>query len=495
MKKDQNKTPYLSKLIEYTNKHTIPFDVPGHKRGTISTDFSDVVGLKVFELDSNAPRGLDNLNRPKEVIKEAEELAAEAFGADKAYFLTGGTTCGILAMIMTACKAKQKIIMPRNVHKSIINGLILSGGIPVFIKPNMDSDLGIANGIDFNKYKEIIDKNLDAAAVLLINPTYFGVVNDLDKIINYAHDKNMLVVADEAHGGNLYFASKLPKSVIEAGADLSAVSMHKTLGSLTQSSILLAKGDLIDHQRLRATLNIIQSTSPNQLMIASIDAGRKKMVFEGEKRIHKVVDWAKETIKQINDINGISAHGREYFIENGAYDFDETKIIVKVSDLGLTGFEVYKILADKYNIQMELAENKLLLGVLSLGTTKEHLDKLVEALKDISKKYFGKNKPIVSKSIYTYPESYTRPREAYHAPHKIIKVEDSLGEISSESIMAYPPGIPLIIPGEIISKEILDVLDEYDNSDSTILSDCQRGYVKVIDKEEWIKWEGFDDEI
>ena len=493
--KDQSKTPFLSKLTEYVKKDTVPFDVPGHKRGTVSTDFSDLLGISIFEYDSNAPRGLDNLNHPKGVIKEAEELAAEAFGADRAYFLTGGTTSGILAMIMSTCKAKQKIIMPRNVHKSIINGLILSGGIPIFIKPDMDKDLGIANGVDFEKYKEVIDNNQDAVAVFIINPTYFGVVNDLKKIIDYAHSKNMLVIADEAHGGNLYFSEKLPLSIIEAGGDLSAVSMHKTLGSLTQSSILLSKGDRVDHQRLRATLNIIQSTSPSQLLIASIDAARKMVFYEANTKINNVIKWGYEAIIELNKIKGIEAFGRDYFIENGAFDFDESKLIIKVSDLGMTGFEVYKILADNYDIQMELAENKMLLGILSFGTTKEHLNRLVSAIRDISGKHYGIKKPIDSKSIYTYPESYTRPREAYHAPHKIIPVSESLGEIASESVMAYPPGIPLVIPGEIITLEIINALKEYELSDSTILSDCNKGFIKVIDKEEWIKWEDNIDEI
>ena len=495
MKKDQTKTPYFTKLKEYSKRPVVPFDVPGHKRGTFLTDFNDELGEKIFNYDSNAPRGLDNLNHPTTVIKEAEDLAADAFGADKAYFITGGTTIGILAMIMAACKAKQKIIMPRNVHKSIINGLILSGGIPVFIKPNMDNDLGIANGVSFAKYKKAIDDNLDAAAVFIINPTYFGVINDLKSIIDYAHDKDMLVISDEAHGGNLYFSDNMPLSVIEAGGDLSAVSMHKTLGSLTQSSILLSRGDRVDHQRLRATLNIVQSTSPSQLLIASIDTARKAMVFGGMEKIDIVVDWAKDAIKRINRIPGISSYSKEYFVSNGSFDYDESKIIIKVSDLGLTGFEVYKILADDYDIQMELAENKLLLGILSVGTTKDHLEKLVLALEDISKRFYGKKEPIISRTVYAYPESYTRPREAYHAPHKIIRIEDSLGEIASESVMVYPPGIPLVIPGEIISQEIIDTLNEYQLSNSTILSDCKDGYIKVIDKEEWIKWEGYIDEI
>ncbi|MDL2291969.1 aminotransferase class I/II-fold pyridoxal phosphate-dependent enzyme, partial [Acholeplasma sp. OttesenSCG-928-E16] len=490
----QKKTPFYSKLKEYSSEDIVPFDVPGHKRGILETDLKLDVGPDIYKLDSNAPRGLDNLNHPKGVIKESEKLAALAFQADEAFFLTGGTTSGILAMMMLAVKAKQKIIMPRNVHKSIINGLILSGGIPVFIKPDMDNDLGIANGVSFEKYKNAIDDNEDAVAILVINPTYFGVVNDLDKIISYAHEKEMLVLADEAHGGNLYFSSELPKGAIHSGADISAVSMHKSLGSLTQSSILLTKGNKVDLRKLRSTLNIVQSTSPSQLLIASIDVARKTMFFEGHK-LDGVVHIVDETINKINEIPGLKAVGKDYFIKKGAFDYDPTRLIIDFSRLGMTGFEAYRVLADDYKIQMELAESKIVLAVMSIGTTKEHLEKLLSALKDLSNKRYNSSIKTESKVIFVYPESYTRPREAYHAPYKIIKIEDSLNEIAAGSIMAYPPGIPLVIPGEIITREIIDALIEYKNNDQTILSDTEEGYIKVIDKDEWIKWEGFNDEI
>ena len=305
MDERQNQTPFFSKLREYAIGDTIPFDVPGHKLGRLPNDMEEFTGVHTFLLDSNAPLGLDTLSKPTGVIKEAEKLMAEACNADKAYFLTNGTTVGILAMIMASVRAKEKIILPRNVHKSAINALILSGAMPVFIKPDIDLELGIANGVSVKSVKKAIEANPDAKAVFIINPTYFGMTSDLHEIVRIAHEHDMLVLVDEAHGSQFYFSSRLPYTAMEANADISASSMHKTAGSLTQSSILLSKGERVDSIRLRSTLNMLQSTSPSSLLLASLDVARKTMVLEGETRISKTLDLAHKYSQKIKAISGI----------------------------------------------------------------------------------------------------------------------------------------------------------------------------------------------
>lgn len=496
MEKDHKQTPFFTKLFEYATSNTISHDVPGHKLGHIQSDLLDVAGNMLYKLDANAPRGLDNLNRPTGVIMEAAELMADAFGGDKAYFLTGGTTMGILAMIMSVCRAKEKIILPRNVHKSAINALILSGAVPVFVKPAIDTELGIANHMAYEDVEKAILDNPEAKAVFVINPTYFGVTSDLKAIVELAHERDMMVICDEAHGSHLPFSPELPQSSMEAGADMSSCSLHKTVGSLTQSSIIISQGSRVDHVRLRSTINMIQSTSPSSLLLASLDVARKTMALEGEQTIPKIIDMARKTRDRINKIPGIKAIDDKYFIQNGAYDYDETKLIVKVSDLGLTGFDVYKELFDEHKIQMELAETHLILAVLSIGTRQEDLDALVTALWALSDKYLPmKLRPIIPKVKFSYPEAYTRPREAYHAPKKYVPLYQALDEIAAESIMIYPPGIPIVIPGEIISQDILDDFEFYQKSGSVILSDTEGGYIKIIDKEYWDKWsEIYEDE-
>ena len=491
----QNSTPFFTKLKEYGNSHVAPFDVPGHKLGRIENDMQKYVGKKMYLLDANSPVGLDHLNYPTGVISEAQNLMASAMGADRSYFLTNGTTTGILAMVMSVCKANDKIILPRNVHKSVINGLILSGAMPVFIKPNIDELLGVANDVTFESCKKAIDENPDAKAIFIINPTYFGVVSDLKQITDYAHQHNMVVMADEAHGAQFYFSSRLPLSAMEAGVDISATSMHKTAGSLTQSSIILTQGERIDHQRLRSTLNMMQSTSPSSLLMASLDVARKTMYFQGKQRIANILKLAKIAREKLKNIPGIQVIDKNYMLDQGCFDYDETKLMVKVSDLGISGFDIYQLMKKNYNIQLELAESHIVLCVLTIGTTKQDLERLVLAFKKLAEKYYKlKDKLPKIEFRYQFPETYVRPRDAYHAPKTLIKLEDAYDEISAESIMIYPPGIPIIIPGEVITEEVVKDIKFYKAKGGSLQSDIDDDtdidYIQIVNKENWVKYEG-----
>ncbi|MCL2522167.1 MAG: aminotransferase class I/II-fold pyridoxal phosphate-dependent enzyme [Erysipelotrichales bacterium] len=485
----QNKTPFFTKLKEYTTFKAAHFDVPGHKMGKINDEFKEYVGQNTLMLDVNAPRGLDTLNHPVGVIKEAQELLAEAFFAEHAYFLTNGTSQGIMTMIMAAVRAKEKIIMPRNVHKSIINGLILSGAIPIFVKPVMDADLGIANGMPLESVKQAILENPDAKAVFVINPTYFGVASDLKTIVDFAHSYDMVVLVDEAHGSHFAFNDQLPISAMQAKADMAACSTHKTIGSLTQSSVLLLQGKRITPARIRTILNIISTTSPSSLLMGSIDVARKNIYNHGKKELDRIIALTADTRERINKISGIKAILPTYFKES-KFEYDLTKIIIKVSDLGISGFEAYKELFDESRIQVELAETHLILALFSIASSQQDADQLVEALEKLAENH-RKNKNIVKKIFInnTFPEVYTRPREAaVHAPIKYVLLEEAIDEIAAESIMIYPPGIPIVIPGEIMCKSVIDDLKFYIEQGSTILSDTEDGTVKVVDKEIWFKW-------
>jgi len=486
---EQRKTPFFTQLKKYGESGVAPFDVPGHKLGRIENDLIKYLGKKTYLLDSNSPIGLDHLNKPTGVILESENLMADACHADKAYFLTNGTTTGILAMMMSVCKANDKIILPRNVHKSVINGLILSGAIPIFIKPNIDQDLGIANDITYDNVKKAIDEHPDAVALLVINPTYFGVVSDLKRITDLAHEHDMVVMTDEAHGAQFYFSDKLPISGMDAGVDISASSMHKTAGSFTQSSIILAQGKRINHQRLRTTLNMLQSTSPSSLLMASIDVARKTMVFKGEKRIEKLLSMTEKAREKLKTIPGIKIIDKTYIKAKGCYDFDETKIIIKVSELGLSGFEVYYMMKEKFNIQLELAESHIVLAVLTIGTKQSDLDRLYQGLKSLSNDYYKiKDQLAKVKFDYVFPEAYSRPRDAYHAPKLNVLLDEAVNEIAGESVMIYPPGIPILIPGEVITKEVVEDIKFYSSNSKALHSDLDNQMITIVDKEHWIKY-------
>lgn len=492
--KRQEQLPLLNAIKEYISSDPIPFDVPGHKMGRLKNEFSDFVGDTVFKADINAPIGIDNLYKGSGVIKEAEDLYADCYGADEAIFLINGTTGGIMTMIMGVVGAKEKIILPRNVHKSVINSLIVSGAMPIFVKPDYDQELGIANGVPTHTYVDAMDENPDAKAVFVINPTYFGIVSDLAAIVEEAHKRDMVVLVDEAHGSHLQFNDAMPLSAMEAGADICAASMHKTSGSLTQSSILLLRKERIDYARILRTYAMFGSTSPSHLLLASLDAARKKMVFEGKEILDRCLKLAADARIKLNQIEGISTIDKSYCMDNdGRFDFDETKLMIKVSDLGLTGFEVYKILKKDYNIQLELAEVSLILAIVASGSTEEDVNALVEALRDISRRFFKEgHENEVPVFHYEYPETACRPRVAYHAPYKVAPLKEALGEIAAESVMVYPPGIPLLIPGEVIPEEIIKLYDFYRENGGAIMSDSQVGFIRIIDRTNWIKGDDYE---
>ena len=492
MKKlDQNKTPYLDALITYVNSGMTPFDVPGHHMGGVENKLKTFLGDELYKSDINAPYGMDNLFHPHGVINDAQELMADFTHADHAYFLINGTSSGILTMIMSFCKANDTIILPRNVHKSIASALILSGAIPAYIMPVLDTELEIANQPTVDDYIKAMQKYPSAKAVFVINPTYFGAVTDLKRIVEEAHSRGMAVLVDEAHGAHYYFDKNGPISAMDAGADMASVSFHKTGGSLTQSSVLLMKTNFIYPTKVQKTLNILNTTSPSSILIASLDAARAYVYKNGQKNmdnVHKLGDMARE---QIAKIKGFIPCGREHFLRKGCFDFDDTKLVIKLDHLDITGFDVYRILSKDYKIQVELAETNTFMCVLAIGNNKNQIKKLVEALKDISAKHYSKkNELVVHPFGIDFPFQLIRPRAAYHAPGKRIPLDEAANMVSRESIMIYPPGIPLIAPGEVFTDELVLRIQEYKKMKGvTILSDfVGADYVNVIDLPNWKRY-------
>ena len=485
-KLDQTRAPYLEALKTYISRDTAQLDVPGHQQGNVSNAFKDFIGANVFKCDVNAPIGLDNLANPHACLAEAEELFADFTGADNAFFLINGTSSGIIAMIMSSCRANDKIILPRNVHKSIVSALILSGASPVYIMPKIDADLEIANQPTVEEYINAMHRYPTARAIFVINPTYFGAVNDLKRLVDEAHSRGIAVLVDEAHGAHYYFDKKGPVSAMEAGADMSAVSFHKTGGSLTQSSVLLLKSSLISKQKVQKTLNILNTTSPSTLLMASLDAARQFVATKGQEAMdhtHEISQYARE---QISKINGFVPCGREHFLTRGCYDYDDTKLVIKLEHLDINGFEVYQILQSDYKIQIELAETYTIMAILAIGTGKKQIDRLVAALKDISKKHYKKTYEYKRHAFgVEFPFQVVRPRSAYHAAGKRVPLKDAVDQISKESIMIYPPGIPLIVPGEVWTKDLIKRVEGYKKNGVTILSDYGAEVVNVIDTENW----------
>lgn len=486
-KLDQSKTPFVDAVENYISTDVTPFDVPGHHMGNVNNKATELLGHQVYRADINAPIGLDNLAKPHGVILEAEKLLADATGADDAFFLIDGTSSGIVAMIMTACKAGEKIILPRNVHKSVINGLILSGAVPVYVMPEIDGDLEIANQPSLEAWKKAILRNPSAKAVFIINPTYFGATTDIKEVTEFAHAHKMAVLVDEAHGAHYYFQTKKhPTSAMEAGADMSAASFHKTVGSLTQSSVLLLHRGMFSREDVQKNINILNSTSPNPALICSLDGARSFMASkEGKEAMEETYRLAEYARKEIAKIPGFVDEGRKHFLAHGAFDYDETKLVIGFDHLDLDGYDLYRLLKQKYDIQMELGEPYAVLGILAIGTKKEHIDHLVAALKDISKDHFNKEIRYEDHHFDSkFPFQLLRPRVAYAAPGKVVSLDDCDGEISQEQVMMYPPGIPLIVPGEVWNKELVERVKDIQSNGLTLLSNHADGF-EVIDTDKW----------
>jgi lysine decarboxylase len=496
-KLDQARAPFVEAIKKYIEEDISPFDVPGHHMGNVDNQMTNLIGKAPYKADINAPVGLDNLAHPDGVILEAENLMADVCHADNAYFLINGTSSGLQAAILALCKPDDKIILPRNVHKSITNSLVLSGVSPLYVSPQIDTNLEIANQPTIEDYKKMIIHYPSAKAVVVINPTYFGVIMDLKKLVDIAHAHNMAVIVDEAHGAHYYFSNSGPINAMDAGADVAAVSFHKTGGSLTQSSALLIKGDRVSPSRVQETLNLINTTSPSPLLMGSLDAARSWMALNGEESYKKIVELAKYAFENISKINGFKPRGKEYFKDRGSYDYDKTKLLIELDKLDLTGYEVYKMLKNKYHIQIELAENYVILCVLALGNTKAHIDNLIKALKDISKNNYNKNHKYPEHTFnYVYGYMLTSPRTAYFAPFKSVPLEESINHIARESVMIYPPGIPIVLPGEVITKDIISQIKDGQKKSCTFLANhksCE--FIDIVDETKWRRFPFYEKKL
>ena len=453
---DQNKAPIYEALEKFKEMRVVPFDVPGHKRGRGNAELTRFLGKSCMDVDVNSMKPLDNLCHPVSVIKEAEEIAAEAFSAANAFLMVGGTTSAVQSMIMYACKSGDKIIMPRNVHRSAINALIICDAIPVYVNPDVNNKLGIALGMSLSDVEKAIEENPDAKAVLVNNPTYYGICSDLKRITELAHSKGMLVLVDEAHGTHFYFNDRFPITAMAAGADMASVSMHKSGGSLTQSSFLLM-GKRINPDYMRQIINLTQTTSASYLLLTSLDISRKRLALNGKEIFDKTIEMAEYARSEINSIGGYYAFSKELVNGDSIFDFDISKLSVHTLTVGLAGIEVYDLLRDEYDIQIEFGDIGNILAYLSVGDRERDIERLISALSEIRRR-FGKEGSGMLTQEYITPVVAKAPRMAFYADKRAVSLDEAAGHICTEFVMCYPPGIPILAPGELITADIIEYI-------------------------------------
>lgn len=456
-KLDQNRVPIVEALQFIQKNRIVPFDVPGHKRGKGNPELVALLGEKCVSMDVNSMKPVDSLVHPVSVIREAEELAAQAFHASAAFFMVSGTTSAVQAMILSNVRQGEKLILPRNVHRSMINSMVLAGAVPVYVSPQVNKRLGIALGMSVEDVKRAIRENPDAKAVVVNNPTYYGICSNLPEIVRVAHEAGMKVLADEAHGTLFYFGEDMPIAAMHAGADMAAVSMHKSGGSLTQSSFLLC-GSQMNPNHVRQIINLSQTTSGSYLLMSSLDISRKRLALNGVEIFRKVTEMARYARDEVNRIGDYYAYGRELINGDSIYDFDETKLAVNTLDVGLAGIEVSDLLRDEYDIMLEFGDIGNILAYLSVGDRFQDIERLVGALAEIRRRY-KKDRSGLMDHEYITPQVVLTPQEAFYADKTMLPLKQSADRIAAEYVMSYPPGIPIVAPGERITKEIIGYIN------------------------------------
>ncbi|MGL5557765.1 MAG: aminotransferase class I/II-fold pyridoxal phosphate-dependent enzyme [Paraclostridium dentum] len=467
-------TPIIDSLRKIVDDNIISFHMPGHKKGAIykMLGYGDIVE-NLYKLDTTEIPGTDNLHSPEECIKESLKRASEVFKSDKTFYLVNGSTCGIEAAIMASVNPKEKIILNRDCHQSAINSCIIGDIDPIYVNPSINKDSNTLSGVSFDDVKSVIDSNLDAKAVFLTYPTYFGDVFDLKSICSYAHEKGMTVIIDEAHGAHLGLSEKLPETALSQGADIVIQSTHKTLPSFTQSSMIHIKGNRININKLTNMLTITESSSPSYLLMASLDIAVDIYEKNGFDLMDKLLSNINEFKSELYKLKNIKVDESK----------DYTKIFLNTKKLGITGHELENILRENYNIQVELSNYYGVLLIATIGNTKDEFLKLKDVLFEIDKIY---KKEYHLKSVsypIKLPKKILSPREAFYMDKKNVKIENSIGKISGEYIIPYPPGVSLVSPGEEITKEVIDYIIECKSKGMNVngVKDSELRFIQVID--------------
>ncbi|SHK17324.1 aminotransferase class I/II-fold pyridoxal phosphate-dependent enzyme [Paramaledivibacter caminithermalis] len=463
----------VNELKKLSKRNMVSFHVPGHKSGKIFERYNLSNFHNIGKFDITEIPGADNLYAPEGMIKEAQERAKEFYGGDYTFFLINGTTCGVISMIMAATNPGDKIIVSRDCHKAIISGMILGGVMPIYIKPKICYELFLSMAITPKTIERAIKENPDAKAVVITYPNYYGVCSDIEKIAEIVHKYDKVLLVDEAHGAHLKLSENLPISALDAGADIVVHSTHKTLPSFTQSSMLHVKGKRIDIDKLKTMLSLTQSSSPSYLLMLSLDMAMTVATGEGKYLMEKLIDNIEDFRKEINKIEGLNIFSKEIKGKYGVKDIDITKITINMKEIGIDGIKLEEILRKKYNIQVEMADMYNILAVSSIANDRNDFNRFARALEGIyNDKRVPHKKSELPEFSFAIPKMEVLLREATYRKKKSIPFSKSSGKISGEYIIPYPPGIPLICPGEVISQEIIEYVQILKNIGINIIGTC-----------------------
>lgn len=468
--------PLADRLKEYISSGRISLHIPGHKgnasAGAVS-DLAEIFSEDVLKADITEIDGFDDLHCPEGIIAEAQQLAADLFGADETFFLVNGTTSGIMAAVAATAYEEAPILVGRDCHKSVTRGLILGGGMPVYVESGYDEENGIPCGLSVSAVKEALESSPGVRGLILTNPSYYGTYSQLEEIVELCHSRGAVVIADEAHGAQLYFTDQEGISpALAAGCDVSIQSTHKMLGSLTQSSMLHVRGDLIDRDRLRKMISMMNTTSPSYLLMASLDAVRHTMEQRGREIWKNVLKAVSDASEHIDEIPGIRCLTRYTDADGIQRRTEGARLIISADGLGISGKELAEILTVRYHIDVEFSDHLYIIAAAGSGTLTSELEALTEALRDISAAVSGspefrpeetaeKRKMLLERNTAggrLSHHSAVTPRKAFYSQHEVIPLAEASGKTAACDVAVYPPGIPALYPGEEVTWEIVEYL-------------------------------------
>ncbi len=483
---EQPSAPYLDAVVAYGFRGSGRFHVPGHKGGPgADPGLRHALGDDALAVDVPQDiHGIDIGPSPTP-YERAEQLAAEAYGAARTWFLTNGATQGNHALALALAPLGARVVAQRNSHASLVDGLVLSGGLPAFVAPEYDAELGMAHGVTPDTLRDRLARTPDARAAFIVSPTYYGMVADVAGCADVAHAAGVPLVVDQAWGPHFGFHPDVPASALALGADAVLTSTHKIVGSLTQSAMLhVAETGRVDVTAVGRAIRLVRSTSPSSLLLASLDAARRQLAVHGEALLHETLASAARAREKIDGIEGIAVIGEDQVGRPGVAGWDPLRLCIDVRATGRTGYEVADALRQAYDVQPELATQATIVFVLGAAQSASDLERLGGDLDEIVKRVTvaGSGEALTRPLAALENEMVVSPRDAFLGEAEQVPVDDAVGRVSCESIAGYPPGIPALLPGERITAETVAYLRELVASGARLhgASDPDFGTIHVL---------------
>ena len=461
---DQEATPYIDAVLAYRRRGFTPFHTPGHKLGKgAPPKLRELLGEACLQAEVAMAGAVEDTRESSGLIRLAEDYAAEAWGADRCHFLVNGSTSGVHALTLTLAGPGDTVIVPRNAHKSLLAALIYSGAMPYYIEPEVDPVWGIPLNVTVAQAVAALRAHPEAKALFVTSPTYNGLAADLRGLAEATHAAGAPFIVDQAWGPHLRFCPELPVDAMTAGADACVVSTHKLISGITQSAVLLAGSARLNLARLEGMVKMTQTTSPQALIYASIDAARQQMATHGAELWRGAIACAEWARAEVNEVPGLSCLGHEVLAAEGVAEFDPTRLTISALDLGLSGFELETTLRDDHCVAVEAADPLAIILNVTYGDSMDDMRILVAALREVAARASGgAGREAAAQWLRLRPPPFTRqvlsPREAFFAPSVALAVQECAGRVSAEIVTPYPPGIPVLGPGEEITAETVAYL-------------------------------------